>query len=91
MDISCLCERQVRGFFNIHETARLLNINYQTVRQNIQRGSIPAPSQLIGRRRYYTADEVETLVRIFGARRRYKDYRWETPNCTSDPGPVSSM
>jgi predicted DNA-binding transcriptional regulator AlpA len=85
MDITLLNERQNLGYFNIHEVAKLLNINYQTIRGNIRRGDIPRPSLLIGRRLYYSSIEVETLAGIFGARKRYKAYHTYNTNCPGDP------
>lgn len=72
---SIFLERQRLGFFNVHEVAKLLNIQYQTLRANIRRGDVPRPSHLIGRRFYYTASEVENLAETFGSRKRYKAYR----------------
>ena len=74
MDFTILSERHRLGFFNIHETAKLLNINYQTVRENIRRGDIPEPTRLIGRRRYYTAADVESMAKIFSSRPRYHPF-----------------
>lgn len=91
MDITVLNERQRLGYFNIHEAAKLLNISYQTVRQNIRRGDIPGPSCLIGRRLYYTASEVERLATAFAARHRYKEYHPASGICPGGSAPVSGI
>jgi hypothetical protein len=68
-------ERQHQGYYNVRETAKLLNLKYQTLGENIRRGSIPRPSHLIGRRYYFTACEVEKLAEYFAAQKRYKEYQ----------------
>ena len=72
MNIHLLNDRLRLGYFNIREAATLLKIRYHTVRDNIRRGAVPPPSYLIGRRRYYTAADVEALASIFADRPRYK-------------------
>jgi excisionase family DNA binding protein len=84
MDFTILSDRHRLGYFNVHETAKLLNINYQTVRENIRRGDIPEPTLLIGRRRYFTAAEVERIATIFSSRRRYAPY--SSGECGLDHG-----
>jgi hypothetical protein len=91
IDITILNERQRLGYFNIHETAKLLNIAYQTLRENIRRGDIPRPSRLIGRRMYYCAADVENLTRTFGARRKYKEYRTFLTNSPGEPALASGI
>ena len=68
-------ERQHLGFYNVHEAAKILNLQYQTLRQNIRRGAIPRPSHLIGRRYYYSVCEVEKLAEFFTAPKQYKQYQ----------------
>ena len=68
-------ERQHLGYYNVRETAKLLNLKYQTLGENIRRGAVPRPSHLIGRRYYFTACEVEKLAEFFKAPKRYKEYQ----------------
>ena len=91
MDTTILNERQRLGYFNIHETAKLLKISCQKVRQNIRRGDIPGPSRFIGRRLYYTTDEVERLATALAARHRYKKYRPTSDICPGEPLLASGM
>ena len=91
MDITILNDRQRLGYFNIQETAKLLALSYQTVRQNIRRGDIPRPTRLIGRRLHYTATDVEMLAMIFGSRKRYKEYRYDDTICTGEATSVSGI
>jgi excisionase family DNA binding protein len=75
MNDMLLNDRQRLGFFNVNEACKLLNLKYQTIRQNIRRGDIPRPSHLIGRRYYYSASEIDKMAEVFGKRQRYKQYQ----------------
>ena len=67
-------ERLKLGYFTINDAAKVLNIQYQTVRRAIKRGAVPRPSHRLGRRHYYLATELDQLKQIFESRKRYKGY-----------------
>ena len=72
MDDSLLTLRQRNGFVNIREAARLIDIRVETLRHNIEHGRVPRPGHRVGRRYYYTDQEVAKIAALFAERRRYK-------------------
>lgn len=63
MNITADERRNVLGLFNIAEAARRLGIPVRKMRWEIASGRLPSPTVALGKRRYFTADDLQLLER----------------------------
>ena len=54
--------RSVLGLFNVSEAARELDVPVRKMHWDITAGHLPAPRVRLGKRLYFTADDLETLA-----------------------------
>lgn len=55
--------RVMAGYLNMAEVCRLLGINRYALLWQSEAGFLPMPSYRIGRRTYYTPDQVDIIAR----------------------------
>jgi len=61
MNVTAHQRRSVLRLFNVSETARLLGLPVQDMHGRIRAGQLPTPQIRLGRRSYFTADDLERL------------------------------
>lgn len=55
--------RSTLGLFNVAEAARRLGMPVRKMRWEIAAGRLPTPTLALGKRRYFTADDLRLLKR----------------------------
>ena len=63
MNVTAPERRTVLKLFNVSEAARELGIPVRKMHWDITAGRLPAPQIRLGKRLYFTADDLETLAR----------------------------
>ena len=63
MNVTAPERRNVLGLFNVSEAARELGVPVRKMHWEITAGRLPAPRIRLGKRLYFTADDLETLAR----------------------------
>ena len=63
MNVTAPERRSVLKLFNVSEAARKLGIPVRKMHWEITAGRLPAPQIRLGKRLYFTADDLETLAR----------------------------
>jgi len=61
MNVTAQQRRTILKLFNVSEAARLLGLPVQDMYGRIRAGKLPAPQIPLGKRCYFTADEVDRL------------------------------
>ncbi|QDT48899.1 Helix-turn-helix domain protein [Symmachiella dynata] len=57
--------RNVLNLFNVSEAARQLGIAVQQMHRDIKAGRLPSPQVRVGRRLYFTRDDLDKLMEQF--------------------------
>ena len=63
MNVTADQRRKVLGLFNVSEAARRVDLPIQKLHREIRAGPLPAPSVPLGKRHYFTADDLTLLER----------------------------
>ena len=63
--ISTTNPRVRAGYWTITELTEYLGLNYPATYTQIQMGIFPAPSHLLGKRKYYTPEQVQEIKKTF--------------------------
>ena len=61
MRASAAERRDVFGLFNVSEAARQLGVGIQQLHRDIKAGRVQSPTVRVGRRTYFTSDDVSDL------------------------------
>jgi len=63
MNVTAGVRRSVLRLFNVSEAARQIGVPVPVMHRSITAGYLPTPQVKLGRRHYYTQDEIEVLTR----------------------------
>ena len=63
MNVTAGTRRDVRKLFNVSEAARQIGIPVREMHRSVYAGRLPTPQVKLGRRHYYTLDDIELLTR----------------------------
>ena len=63
MNVTAGERRSVLKLFNVSETARQIGVPVPEMHRWISAGYLPMPEIKLGKRRYYTQDDIEVLTR----------------------------
>lgn len=61
MNVSPEDRRQLLKLYNVSEAARILGIRVRMMHSAIRAGRLPVPSLCLGKRRYFTRDDMDGL------------------------------
>ena len=67
MIVSANERRQILKLYNVTEAARLLRLDAQLMHRLIRNGRMAGPTLMVGRRRYYSADDLKELKKTKAA------------------------
>ena len=63
--------RNTLELFNVSEAARKLGISVQQMHRTLIAGELPKPGILLGKRRYYRADDLTRIAERCGAKQNH--------------------
>jgi len=63
MNVTADKRRQVLGLFNVSEAARRIGQRIQKLHRDIKAGKLPTHTVPLGKRQYFTADDLKILKR----------------------------
>jgi hypothetical protein len=63
MNVTAGVRRSVLKLFNVSEAARQIGVPVPEMHRSISAGRLPMPRVRLGRRHYYTKDDLEVLTR----------------------------
>ena len=63
MNVTADKRRQVLGLFNVSEAARRIGEPIQKLHRDIKAGKLPMPTVPLGKRHYFTVDDLTLLKR----------------------------
>ncbi len=58
---------RVFGYLSVSDVCRMCG-SHSGLRRRIQRGSVPGPTHQYGRKKYYTHDEAQAVVKAYSQR-----------------------
>jgi DNA-binding transcriptional MerR regulator len=71
MNVTAGVRRSVLKLFNVSEAARQIGVPVPEMHRSISVGRLPMPRVRLGRRRYYTKDDLEVLTRKCSAMKNH--------------------